>query len=503
MNLEQAIDLLNTVERSIISLRHAAGIMRFDGDTIAPGMSWRGRGETAAYLARNERDLLTDPAIQEAVASVLENRDACSLKTLRRAEEFQRNLEEMLVTPPEEVAENQKLLNEASAVWHAAKLADDFRAFAPYLECLIEMRRRFAQRLDASRPVYDVLLDRYEKGTDMVMLDSFFALLRNELTPLIAAVKDQPVPRTEFLHRRYPVHLQRVFSDRVMALFGIDRERCAISETEHPFTHWANKWDVRITTHYHEDDVSANLYSVIHECGHAAYELGVADDLQFSVLGCGSTMSIHESQSRFYENIIGRSEAFCRVLFPILREIFPEQTADVTDAEFYHAVNRSEPSLIRTEADELTYPMHVLVRYEIEKRIFAGDVRVSELPGLWRELYRQYLGIEVPDDRRGLLQDSHWSGAMFGYFPSYALGSAYGVQMLHVMERDVPVWEQIAAGDLAQVTHWLDEHIHRYGRLLTPPEILKNAGVDPFEPRQYVDYLKEKYSALYNLQCSI
>ncbi len=499
MDLTVAQAKLNEVEKALMAYWHAMSIMNFDGETIAPKQSWRGRGEAGAYLARQEHALLTAPETREAVEAILAGRDRCDLATVRRAEEFREMLEEMLLTPPEELAENARLMTEASAVWHEAKLADDFPAFAPYLERLIEMRRRLAQRKDPSRPAYDVLLDKYEKGTTMAVLDPFFDLLREKLTPVIREVAARPAPRTDFLHRTYPAHLQRLFSDRVMALMGLDRERCAISETEHPFTDGTNKWDVRITTHYHEDDVSASLYSVVHEGGHALYEMGVGDELQFTVLGSGSSMSIHESQSRFYENLIGRSEPFCRVLFPILREIFPEQTADVTAEEFYRAVNRSVPSLIRTEADELTYPMHVLVRYEIEKRIFAGDVRVAELPGLWREMYKKYLGVEVPDDRRGVLQDSHWSGAMFGYFPSYALGSAYGVQMLHAMEKEIPVWERVAAGDLSPVTRWLGEHIHRHGKLLTTPELLEKAGVCPFKPQAYVDYLTGKYSALYGL----
>ena len=499
MNLSQAIEKVNEVERNVVAIFHAMSILNFDGETIAPKQSWRGRGEAAAWLSGQSHALVTSPAMQEAVETILAQREACDRVMVRKAEEFHEMLEEMLLTPPEELAENERLLTEASAVWHEAKIKDDYAAFAPYLERLIDMRRRFAQRKDASRPAYDVLLDVYEKGTSMAMLDPFFELLRKELTPVIAAVTEKPAPRTDFLHRHYPVHLQREFSDRLMAQMGIDRGRCAISETEHPFTDGANKWDVRITTHYHEDDVSASLYSVVHEGGHAIYEMGVADQLQFTILGSGSSMSIHESQSRFYENIIGRSEPFCHVLFGLLRDIFPDQLADVTADEFYRAVNMAVPSLIRTEADELTYPMHVLIRYEMEKRIFAGDVTVAELPALWRELYRKYLGVSVPNDRQGVLQDSHWSSAMFGYFPSYAVGSAYGVQMLHVMEQEVPVWEHVAKGDLTPVTTWLGSRIHRYGQLLTTREILASAGVDPFEPRQYVDYLTRKFTALYQL----
>ena len=499
MTLTQAKEYLLTLEKAVVALNHAMSILSLDGETAAPSQSWRGRGETMAYLAEREYHLLADERVRDAIACVLQHRSECDEVMVRRAEEFGERIEESLLTPPEELAENERLLNEASAVWHEAKVNDDYASFAPYLDRLMEMRRRFARRKDAGKPPYDVLLDRYEKGLTAARLDPFFDLLRSGLTPVIQAVAERPAPRSDFLHRHYPIELQRRFSDRVMALMGLPRDRCAIAETEHPFTDSNSKWDVRISTHYYESDVASSLYSVVHEGGHALYELGTGDELQFTILGGGSSMSIHESQSRFYENLIGRSAPFCRVLFPILREIFPGQTADVTAEEFYRAVNMAQPSLIRTEADELTYPLHILVRYELEKQMMAGDVTAADLPALWKELYGRYLGVTVPDDRQGVLQDSHWAGGAFGYFPSYALGSAYGVQMLEAMQRDIPVWDEVAAGNLAPVTAWLGVRIHRYGMLKKPSELLVSAGVDPFDPQKYVDYLRRKFTELYNL----
>ena len=499
MNLQEAIAALQRLDELSHAYSHAMGTLSVDGETAAPKQSWRGRGSTMAFLAGEMYRGMSRPENREAIAVILQQRNACEHAVVRRAEEFRDRLEEMLLFTAEEYAAYEELVNESQAVWHDAKVNDDYASFAPWLEKLIEHERLFARRKDPSRDPYDVLLDVYEKGACQAKLDPFFRLLRDRLTPVIRAVAARPAPRTDFLRRSYPIAQQRVFSDRLMALMGIDRERCAIAETEHPFTDGANKWDVRITTHYHERDVASSMYSVIHEGGHALYELGVADEWQFTCLGTGSTMGIHESQSRFYENLIGRSEPFCRVAFGILRELFPEQTADVTEDEFYRGVNLAVPSLIRTEADELTYPMHILVRYEMEKRMIAGDVTVAELPALWAELYRKYLGVTVPNDREGILQDSHWSGGAFGYFPSYALGSAYGVQMLEAMERETDVWGAVARGDLSPVTRWLGEHIHQYGRLKTPEELLRSAQVDPFLPEKYVAYLTDKFSALYGL----
>ena len=283
-----------------------------------------------------------------------------------------------------------------------------------------------------------------------------------------------------------------------MEVLGLDRAHCTIGETEHPYTLDFNNKDVRITTHYYEDNVDFSMYSVIHEGGHAKYELGIRDDLQYTCLAGGVSMGVHESQSRFYENLIGRSKPFIEAIFPKMKEFFPEQLSDVTAGQFYRAVNKAQPSLIRTEADELTYCLHVMVRYEIEKQLIGGTLAVKDVPETWNRLYKEYLGVDVPDDKRGCLQDSHWSGGSFGYFPSYALGSAYGAQMLRNMEKDIDVWGPVSRGDLSGVSAWLGEKIHRYGGLMEPAGVVKNACGD-FDPSVFADYLEQKYSELYSL----
>ena len=279
---------------------------------------------------------------------------------------------------------------------------------------------------------------------------------------------------------------------------GLDRSHCTIGETEHPYTLEFNNKDVRITTHYHEDNMDFSMYSVIHEGGHAKYELGIADELQYTCLAGGVSMGVHESQSRFYENLIGRSLPFIQAVFPKMKEFFPEQLAGVTAEQFYRAVNKAQPSLIRTEADELTYCLHVMVRYEIEKQLIGGTLAVKDVPETWNRLYKEYLGVDVPDDSQGCLQDSHWSGGSFGYFPSYALGSAYGAQMLRNMEQDMDVWGPVSKGDLSGVSAWLGEKVHRHGGLMEPADVVKNA-CGPFDPTVFADYLEKKYSQLYAL----
>ena len=241
------------------------------------------------------------------------------------------------------------------------------------------------------------------------------------------------------------------------------------------------------------------MFSVIHEGGHALYELGADDCYNYTALSGGVSMGIHESQSRFYENLIGRSEAFAQAVFPKAKELFPEQLQDVDAAMFYRAINKAEPSLIRTEADELTYALHVMVRYEIEKQVIGGTLAVKDIPGEWNRLYKEYLGVEVPNDREGCLQDSHWSGGMVGYFPSYALGSAYGVQMLRKMEDDLgDVYADVAKGDLGKVTGWLKEHIHCHASFKKPGALFEEV-CGKFDAKFYTDYLTEKFGKLYNL----
>ncbi len=497
MTLTDAIQKLNEIEKASYALGHASAILYVDGDTVAPKNSWKGRGKALAYLSELAYKLLVTPETGEVLDTIVSHQEETDEVTFRRAELLKERYDELHVLPMEEVVAYQELVNESSAVWHEAKEKSDWPLFAPYLEKILASRRRFAALKDPELPAYDVLLDQYEKGAKMETLDPFFRTLREELSPLIAEVAAHPKPVPAFMKGSWPIEKQKVFSEKIMALEGINPQNCTLGETEHPFTSGANKWDIRITTHYHEENPFSSMFSVIHEGGHALYELNVRDDLQFTCLSQGVTMGVHESQSRFYENLIARSRAFCAPLLEILREVFPEQVKGLTEEDLYSAVNLAGPSLIRTEADELTYSLHVMIRYELEKAMLNGELAVRDLPGEWNRMYKEALGVSVPDDRRGVLQDSHWSSGLVGYFPSYALGSAYGVQMLREMEKGLDVWKTVAAGDLQPVTAWLTSKIHQYGSLKKPQDLLPAAMGGPLDAKVYTGYLKEKYGELY------
>lgn len=498
MELREALVKLDELEKKLYAYRTASSSLYLDGTTTAPKGTAEGRGVALGVLAGEQHKLFSAPDVGELLAFLWNRRGELDQLHRRRVEELRRSYAQLTRIPAEEYMEYAVLVNEADDVWHRAKEASDFELFRPVLEKLVAFNIKFAGYYDSTKAPYDALLNEYERGVDMKYLDGFFSTLRQRIVPLIHAIGEKEQPDDSFLHRRYPAEAQRKFSDYLMDVLGLDRTHCAIGETEHPYTLEFNNKDVRITTHYNEDDVGSSMYSVIHEGGHAKYELGICDEVQYTCLAGGVSMGVHESQSRFYENLIGRSLPFIQAIFPKMQEFFPDQLADVTAEQFYRAVNRAQPSLIRTEADELTYCLHVMVRYEIEKQLIGGTLAVKDIPETWNRLYREYLGVDVPDDKRGCLQDSHWSGGSFGYFPSYALGSAYGAQMLKNIENDIDVWGSVSRGDLSAVSAWLGEKIHQYGGLMEPADVVKNACGD-FNPTVFADYLEQKYTKLYGL----
>lgn len=498
MELNEALRQLEQLQKKMYAYRTASSALFLDGDTVAPKDTAEGRGVALGILAGEQHKLYAAAETGELLAFLGEHKDELEQSQRRQVEELKRSYDQLTRIPAQEYMEYAMLTNEASDVWHRAKEQSDFELFRPVLEKLVAFNRKFAGYYDSTKLPYDALLNEYERGVDMEYLDGFFAALRQRIVPLIHAIGEKEQPDDSFLHRSYPIEDQRRFSDYLMEVMGLDRAHCGIGETEHPFTLEFSNKDVRITTHYLENDVASSMYSVIHEGGHAKYELGIRDELQYTCLAGGVSMGVHESQSRFYENLIGRSLPFIQAIFPRMQEFFPAQLGDVTAKQFYRAVNKAQPSLIRTEADELTYCLHVMVRYEIEKQLISGTLEVKDVPETWNRLYKEYLGVDVPDDKRGCLQDSHWSGGDFGYFPSYALGSAYGAQMLENMEKDIDVWGPVSRGDLSGVSAWLGEKVHQYGGLLEPADVVKNA-CGQFDPTVYAGYLEKKYAALYGL----
>lgn len=502
MNYEsvtQALEQLRKLSKTYLAYVHAQGVMELDAATAAPKGSWEGRGITAGVLSEVMYNLIADPKNGELIAYLKDHLEDLDEMARREVEVLEKNHQRMNRIPAQEYIDYNVLLNDAQAAWENAKNSNDFSVFKPYLEKIVAYNKKFAGYYDPTVPAYDALLNEYEEGMTMEVLDAFFGKLRSAIVPLVEKICATENPEFDFVKRGYPLEQQKKFSDFLMEIMGLDRNYCAIAESEHPFTINYNNKDVRITTHYFEDDMQPSMYSVIHEGGHALYELGADDKYNYTILYGGTSMGIHESQSRFYENLIGRSKAFINYIFPKVQELFPQQMAGVDAEMFYRSVNRSEPSLVRIEADELTYCLHIMVRYEIEKKLIAGTLEVKDVPAEWNRMYKEYLGVDVPNDTLGCLQDIHWSFGNIGYFPSYALGSAYGAQMLHVMQQELgDVFRDVENGDLSRVTGWLREHIHRFASFKKPGQVFEDA-CGKFDATYYIDYLTKKYTEIYNL----
>ncbi|MBR5947569.1 MAG: carboxypeptidase M32 [Clostridia bacterium] len=479
---------------------HALGIMSFDSETIAPKNSVGERAKTYQVFSEITYKLSVNDEYFEVIDTLKANADKLDGITAREVELASDSLERIRKIPMEEYIEYRGVIAHSHTAWVEAKQKDDYSVFAPYLEKIIAFNRRTAELVAPEMDPYDYWLDVYEKGLDMKMLDTFFENVRNGLVPLIKKVKEKgDIIRTDFMKRSFPIEIQRKFSDFIMEKMHINRDDCAISETEHPFTIGFNKHDVRITTNYEEDNFISNMYSVIHEGGHALYELNLGDELIGTALASGTSMSVHETQSRFFENILGRSENFIKLVYPKLKELFPEQLADVSEHELYLAVNKAEPSLIRIDADELTYVLHIMIRYELEKKMMHGEISVDELPSEWNRLYKEYLGIDVPNNSIGVLQDVHWSSGMIGYFPSYALGSAYGAQIVETIKKELDYENLIKEDRINEITAWLTEKIYKYGKLLKPCDAVKRTTGEEFNPDYFIDYLTKKYTEIYGL----
>lgn len=499
---EDLIRKLDELERSLYVFRHLSSLVELDAMTAAPQDSAAGRSVVTEYLSKERYGLFASEQTGELLGRLAERKAELPERTARQAEFLKRDYDRMKAVPQDEYVNYDVLVSEAQNVWVKAKRENDFAAFAPYLEKIVETQLRFISYWDPKheKKPYDVLLNEYEYGLTEEFLDDFFGNLKQTIVPLVRSITEKGwQPRSDFLSREAPIEKQRALSDYLMDVLTLGHDHCAIAETEHPFTLEFNRDDVRITTHYHLNEVMSSFYSVMHEGGHALYELHTGEGLRFTSLASGASSSIHESISRFFENIIGRSRGFCDFILPKMKEFFPEQFADVSEEEFYQAVNIARPSLIRTESDELTYCLHVMVRYEIEKGLINREIAVQDLPRIWKEKMRDYLGVDVPNDTKGVLQDSHWSSGYFGYFPTYAMGNAYGAQMCERMRRDVDVDGCCAKGDLAPVVDWLTEHVFRYGCMLDPVPLFEQYCGAKFTPEPYCRYLKEKYSAIYGL----
>lgn len=481
----------------------AIGILYWDLRTGAPKKGVEERSQVIGMLSSEVFRLTTSPEMKEYLEFLREEAVYQSLDAVTQAmvREAKRDYDLAVKIPPERHEAYVILTTKAESVWEEAKRRSDFPLFQPYLEEIVSFQREFIGYWGYKDHPYDTLLDQYEPGIKVSILDPLFKDLREKLVPLVHAVgAAKRKPKTEVVKQPYPVDKQRAFCHFILEKIGYDFDAGRLDDTTHPFAIGLNPGDVRVTNRYNPNDIREALFGAIHEGGHALYEQNIAKELTGTNLADGTSMGIHESQSRFYENIIGRSLPFWKAYFADLKRFFPDQLQEVLLEEFHFAINESVPSLIRTESDELTYNLHIMIRYELEKRLIAGEIEVGTLPSLWNEMMEAYLGVVPRTDAEGVLQDVHWAGGSFGYFPSYALGNLYAAQFEHQLRHEHPDYEEkVAKGEMRFIREWLTDKVHRYGKMLRPQEIIMKATGEPLNAQYLTDYLKKKYTALYHL----
>ncbi len=482
----------------ISAMQLAVGTIYLDQDTIAPVKGDAYRNERLAYLSGELYSLTTSDEFYNLLKQLVESDDVDE-QTKRIINWQIIDLDKQRCVPKEFYVEMTKNQMESGQAWQKAKQNDDYASFEPYLLKTIEYSKQLLKYREGKLNGYDIFLDDYEPGMTIEKYDAFFEQLKEGIVPLIKKINETQQIDDSFVYKHYPREKQEILMKKILEYIGFDFEAGVLLESEHPFTDSLSKYDNRITTHYYEDNLISSIFSVIHEAGHANYNYSVREDIAETFCFNNMSSGMHESQSRLFENYLGRNPHFWDKLFKDIKELFPEQLEGIDQEKYVKAINKAIPSLVRTEADELTYPLHIVIRYEIEKGIFDGSIDPKNLREVWNQKYKEYLQIDVPNDKEGILQDMHWGSGSFGYFPTYALGSGYAAQIVHAMSKDIDIDEALANDQFSKLKDWLREHIHQYGGLYSPLEQIKIATGEDFDPQYYVDYLVNKYTKLYNL----
>ena len=493
-------ELLKTYKEWIFRMsayNMALAIIGIDQQTVAPKAGAEYRDARTAYLAGELFSVNTDPAMVEILKQLL--KEDIDDDTRRAVELYLEDAEKTLCIPKDVYVSYQELCSTSYSKWLEAKTKDDYAVFAPYLKKMIEMKKQLYGYRNSDKSIYDQMLDDYEPGMNIEKYDAFFDALRERIVPLLKKVQAAEPIEDSFLYEDYDIEEQKKFMAELLQYLRFDPEWGYQNETEHPFTSWTCENDCRTTTKYLKDNVVSAIFSTIHEVGHAYYEHDIDPKYDGMILSEGISSGMHESQSRLCENYLGRTKAFWEYNYPILQKHFPKQLGNVSLDAFVKAINVAKASLVRTEADELTYPLHLMVRYEIEKGLFNGTISTEGLDKTWADYYEKYLGIRPENARDGILQDVHWSDGSFGYFPTYALGSAMAAQFMAAMRKDMDVDKALSENRYTDCIGWLKEHIHKYGFRYGAEDIMKIATGKEFDVNYYLDYLEDKYSKLYNL----
>lgn len=500
MEHEQNLQLLKTLLAEISDINRATALLGWDQQTYMPPGGAENRGHQLSTLqqiahAKMTSDemgrLLTDLAPYAAQLDP-SSYDACLLRVARR------DYDKATRVPLEWVSKIAMATTVAHEAWAKARAQNNFPEFRPHLELILELCHQYAGFFAPYEHVYDTLMDNFEPGLKTADVKAIFNSLRSQQVELLRSITARPQVDNSFLFMPYDEQKQWDFGVEVVTQMGFDWHRSRQDKTLHPFSTGFGWGDVRITTRLNPNYIGTALFGTLHESGHAMYELGSDKSLDRSPLFGGASMSIHESQSRMWENLIGRSLPFWQHFYPRLQQVFPSQLGSVSLDAFYKGINRVQPSLIRVEADEATYNLHIMLRMELEIALMEGKLEVKDLPEAWDARVEEYLGITPPDDATGVLQDVHWSGGMIGYFPSYALGNLVAAQLWESILADIPTLpEQIRQGEFAPWLAWLREKVHSHGAKFEPQQLIQSVTGSKIDPAPYLRYLDQKYRSIY------
>jgi carboxypeptidase Taq len=503
MSNEQRLSELRERLAVIHDLRRAAWLLSWDQHTMMPPNGTPARGDQLSTIDRFAHELFTSDEIGELLQSLAEHEreldpesiDAALIRVTRRDWEKARKV------PAELRAEITRAEVLGVPAWAEARKNADYQAFLPYLRRNVELKLQYVECFaDSGKSPYGTLLDDYQEDARSDEITAVFARLKEVVIPLIREVAEAEQVDTSFAHGHFPVEKQELFSREILERLGYTSESWRLDPTVHPFATSIGLDDIRLTTRYSEADLES-IFHATHEFGHGIYEFGIDPELDRTPLAELDSMVLHESQSRLWENLVCRSRPFWRHFFPKLQELFPNELGDITDEAWWRNVNCVEPSFIRVEADEVTYGMHIILRYELEQEIIAGRLALEDVPEAWNAKMKEYLGVDVPDDAKGVLQDVHWSGGSFGYFPTYLLGTIASVQIWETARADLTDLDaQMEAGEFGQLREWLGDKLYRWGRRLPPDEMLRRIVGGPLDAEPYLAYLKGKVADIYGVR---
>ncbi len=500
--MEEKLNELKEIMGTLTDLNHAAALLGWDQETYMPPGGVESRGRSLATLGQMAQEISTDEKVGkliEALEPWATEQDPDS-DDARLIVVSRRGYDKAVKVPPKMVGERAMLTTQANAAWREARQKSDYSIFEPWMEKIVEFNQRYADLFKPYDHAYDVLLDDYEPKMKTEDVKKIFAEIRPRQVKLIEAIAAAKQVDDKVLFKNYPESDQVAMGEEIARLIGFDFNRGRQDKVHHPFASNIGYGDQRITYRVDENFFNTYIFSIMHESGHAMYEQGIPQSLSRTTLYGGTSLAIHESQSRLWENLVGRSLPFWEFYYPKLQARFPEQTKGVSLMEFYKAINKVEPSLIRVEADEATYNLHIMLRLEIEIGLLEGTIKVSELPQIWNDTFEEYLGIRPKNDAEGVLQDVHWSFGLFGYFSTYALGNLVSLQLWDQIRQDIPnLDDQSRQGKFDELLTWLNKNVHQHGSKFYPQDLVQRITGSKINGDPYIKYLNDKYSQIYGL----